>query len=146
MIPKGLKLPPLRIPDRQFVSRLSSQSREELQSLSHAAFTWRTLETLRDIWKLALPGGRVELVIFDHKNCCGYVLDRPDIETLPFPWPSNRTAFYFYLPHCMWPVPVSTDDPRRALGEDGVSVRTEWVLQVIEGVLEVFGKASTQVS
>jgi hypothetical protein len=142
MVPKGLKLPPLRVLEDPHAESLPQEYREELQAKSLAAFAWRTLEALREAWEETVPRGRVELVMYDMRLKCGYVLGQPHIETMPFPWPEKRVVFYFYLPRSMWPVPMSAREPKRALGPDGVSVRSEWVAQVIEEVLETLAGAA----
>ncbi len=135
----GPKLPPLRMLDESHALGMPVEMREELQAKSLAAFTWRTLELLRDAWGRMIPGGRVELVMFDFREKCGYVLGRAHIETLPFPWPSKRMAFYFYTPGILRPVPLCSNDPMLALHADGVSVRSLWVQQVINEALKVLG-------
>lgn len=139
MLPKGLKLLPLRTLEDQQAESLPQARQEELQARSLAAFTWRTLEALREVWSLTMPGGRVEIVMCDSQQKCGYVLSRSHIENLPFPWPEVRTAFYFFVPGMLAPIPMWTRDSRRALGDDGVSVRAAWVFECIEWVLMTFG-------
>lgn len=136
---KAMKLPPLRRLAEEAALSLPQAERDELQAKSLAAFTWRTLEALRAAWGLAIPGGRVELVMYDFRHRCGYILSRPHIEQLPFPWPERRTVFYFYLPRSVWPVPMHAKEPRRALSGDGVSVRTDWIFQVVGDVLTTLG-------
>ena len=136
MLPKGLKLPPLRTLDDQHAESIPQEYREELQAKSLAAFTWRTLEALREAWNLAIPGAWVELVMYDMRASCGYVLGRPHIESLPFPWPEKRLRFYFYVPNRLVPYVLTVSNSKTALGTDGVSVNAGWVLQCVFDVLK----------
>jgi hypothetical protein len=143
MVPKALKLPPLRVLQDPQAESLTQADREELQVKSLAAFAWRALEALRDAWSRVIPGGRVELVMYDYRKRCGYILGKPHIETMPFPWPERMVRFYFYLPGTLCPLPMAPGrEHQRAVADDGVSVRPAWVQECLDAVLTsvVFGK------
>ncbi len=76
--------------------------------------------------------------MYDMHQRCGYVLGRPHVEALPFPWPM-RTVFYFYVPGRLAPAPIYGTEPRGALGDDGFSVRASWIFQVVREAVKTFG-------
>ncbi len=141
-MPKGLKLPPLRVLTDEQAASLPRDRRDELQAKSLAAFTWRSLEALRAAWAAIIPGGRVEAVMYDRGRKCGYLMGRAHVEVLPFPWPSDRVWFYFYTPGIVWPAPMMATNSERAVDDDRVSVRPEWVTSCIDSVLTTLGGSS----
>lgn len=127
------RLVPLQSPDQSNIPR---EHLEKLQADSHASFAWRALEALRKAWGEALPGGRVELVLEERDRGMGYLLGRPHIECMPFPWHPAKTAFWFFGPASPRPIRVFEPRAQDALGPDGVSVSPTWVMEGVRLALE----------